>query len=234
MELKNAKARRTNDARNMGDPNKIKVLFYTDPLCCWSWAMEPAWRRLRDEYRDAMRVTYKMAGLLPSWTNFSDPVNSIKRPSQMGPEWMHAKAVSGREIDSRIWIKDPPASSFPACIAVNAARLQSEDAGEKFLRLLWEAVMVGNLNIARTSVLIECAHNLSVLDPAFDLSAFREDLLGKRGKDAFTRDWQEVKYLGITRLPTLVFSRPGHGNRLLSGMQNYASLQKAVLGLLGE
>jgi predicted DsbA family dithiol-disulfide isomerase len=193
--------------------------------------MEPAWRRLRGEYGDALDVTYKMAGLLPSWTSFNDPVNSITRPSQMGPEWMHAKAVSGREIDSSIWIKDPPASSFPACIAVKSAGLQNERTGEKFLRLLWEAVMVGNINIAKTSVLLDCAHNLSIADPGFNLQTFREDLLGARGKDAFMKDWKECKYLGITRLPTLVFSRRGHRTRLLSGMQSYTSLLNALFEL---
>ena len=25
----------------------LSIEYYTDPLCCWSWAFEPQWRRLR-------------------------------------------------------------------------------------------------------------------------------------------------------------------------------------------
>jgi predicted DsbA family dithiol-disulfide isomerase len=169
-----------------------------------------------------------MGGLLPSWKNFNDSVNSIGKPIQMGPEWLHAKYVSGVEIDDRLWITDPPASSFPGCIAVKAAELQSKDFGSLYLSLLRESVMLKSRNIARTEVLLELAAVLASSNPFFDVPTFRNDLNG-RGRDAFRSDWQEVKYLGITRFPTLVFKRAGRQSLLLSGFQSYDNLLKATL-----
>jgi len=209
----------------------IEVTFYTDPLCCWSWVMEPEWRKLQEKFGTAMSVSYKMAGLLPSWHNFTDSLNSIRNPGQMGPEWMHAKAISGVDIDPGIWLSDPPASSFPACIGVKCAGLQSKEAEDKYLYLLRESVMVNKENIARTDVLLQLAGLLSTSLSSFDLFTFREDLLGERGKNAFRIDWQEAKYKGITRLPTLIFRSAVGPPVLLSGFQNYDTMEQTVLTL---
>jgi predicted DsbA family dithiol-disulfide isomerase len=70
---------------------------------------------------------------------------------------MHARHFSGVYIDDRIWITDPPASSFPACIAVKSAELQGAACGSQYLALARRAVMVDNKNIARLEVLLELA-----------------------------------------------------------------------------
>jgi hypothetical protein len=65
----------------------VEITYYTDPLCCWSWAFEPQWRRLRYEYSGKIKWRYRMGGLLPDWSSFSDPMNDVSRPIQMGPFW---------------------------------------------------------------------------------------------------------------------------------------------------
>lgn len=210
----------------------VEITFYTDPLCCWSWAMSPQFRELEEKFSNSLSTTYKMAGLLPSWNNFADTVNSIRKPAQMGPEWMHAKKITGAEIDAGIWVSDPPASSFPACIAVKCAELQSREAGERYLHLLWEAVMVQRINIARTEELLQIGRFLSEELPAFNLFTFQDDLLGSRGRGAFRVDWQETKYNGIIRIPTLIFRATGRSATLLGGYQSYEALENAVLEML--
>lgn len=212
----------------------VEITFYTDPLCCWTWAMQPQWNRLLAglEGRIPVVVRYKMAGLIPSWQHFNDTVNSIRKPVQMGPEWMHARAVSGVEINDRIWITDPPASSFPACIAVKCADLQSPLLTANFLHLLQEAVMVKNLNIAKREVLLDCASTLQARFPAFDLEKFKVQLFGEEGKEAFRKDLQECKYLNITRMPTIRFKSSENRSALTSGFQSYESLENTCFSIL--
>jgi putative protein-disulfide isomerase len=216
---------------NLSTPNAdgVEVTFYTDPLCCWSWAMAPAWDGLVAECADAIKVSYKMGGLLPSWKHFEDAAHSISRPTQMGPEWMHAAHLSGVTINSQLWITDPPASSYPACIAVKCVQLQSERYGETFLKLLREEVMVGGKNIARSEVLLDTAWLLHDQYCDFDLFKFRDDLMGEAGKEAFRKDLQDAKYLGINRFPTLVINRKQRPAIMLTGYQSYESLKKAVV-----
>ena len=186
--------------------------------------MAPAWDRLKAESGSALTVRYRMGGLLPSWKHFEDAAHSINRPVQMGPEWMHAAHLSGVTINSQIWITDPPASSYPACIAVKAVQLQSERYAETFLHLLRKAVMVDGKNIAKTGIIQDTAWQLHDDYRDFDLFKFRDDLMGDSGKEAFRKDLQDVKYLGITRFPTLVIKRKEGATVMLTGYQTYESL----------
>jgi predicted DsbA family dithiol-disulfide isomerase len=211
----------------------MEVIFYTDPLCCWSWAMAPAWDRLIAEHAPDITVEYKMGGLLPSWKHYEDAAHSISRPSQMGPEWMHAAQVSGVTLDSQIWITDPPASSYPACIAVKCVQLQSERFVEFFLHILRKSVMTEGRNIAKNTVLMDAAWNLHDEYRDFDLFRFRDDLMGNAGKQSFRKDLQDAKYLGINRFPTLVIKRADRSTVMLTGYQTYESL-KAGIGIIDQ
>jgi putative protein-disulfide isomerase len=151
----------------------------------------------------------------------------------MGPEWMHAGQLSGVTINSQLWITDPPASSYPACIAVKCVQLQSEKYAETFLHLLWEAVLVAGKNIARNGVLLDAAWLLHDEYRDFDLFRFRDDLMGETGREAFRKDLQEAKYLGINRFPTLVIKRKDGSVVMLTGYQPYESLQVGI-GITGN
>ena len=111
----------------------VEIIYYTDTLCCWSWAFEPQWRRLQYELQEKLSVRYCLGGLIANWKNFNDDVNSISRPFQMGPLWAQAQSVSGMPMQDLVWVNDPPATSYPACIAVKCASMQSRYAGERFL-----------------------------------------------------------------------------------------------------
>lgn len=214
------------------EPIGIEMTVYTDPLCCWTWAMNAHWKALRDELKGyLLGIEYKMGGLLPSWKHFSDQVNSIQKPIQMGPEWLHARVVSGAEINNRIWITDPPSSSFPACIAVKCAEMQSAVIGEYYLFALQEAVMVKNLNIADSNILLLVASSISTIFPDFNLFKFRKDLFGDRGKTAFRKDVQECKYAGINRFPTIIIKSKAGWSVRVTGYQTYESLKRACLDM---
>ena len=156
----------------------LQITYYTDPLCVWSWAFEPQWRRLRYEFGDQLRWRYRMGGLIRDWRTFSDPLNDISRPVQMGPLWSQARHTSGMPINDRIWFDDPPTSSYPACLAVKAAELQSQGAGERYLRRVREAVMLEGRNVTKRDVLLMLAVDLAHEDEAFDAERFVRDLNG--------------------------------------------------------
>src|SRR5437868_2342868 len=104
---------------------RIQITYYTDPLCCWSWAMEPHWRMFAYQFRDSISWRYCMSGLIPTWNNYVDEVNAVSRPAQLGPVWFQAGKISGMPVNGKMWHDTQPRSSFPACIAVKCAFLQS-------------------------------------------------------------------------------------------------------------
>jgi hypothetical protein len=42
----------------------VEVTYYTDPVCPWSWGLEPAMRKLSEEFAGEVQFTYVMCGMV--------------------------------------------------------------------------------------------------------------------------------------------------------------------------
>ena len=206
----------------------VDITLYTDPLCCWSWAFHPGLMKLKKGLGDKAGWEVKMGGLISSWDNFHDEVNSVSRPAQMGPVWMHAGQIANTPIQHQIWMRDPPASSYPACVAVKSVQLQSSGYGEAYLQLLRNACMGEGKNIARQSVLFNIAEKFAANTPGFSFQKFREDYEGGNGMEAFRSDLEEVRFYNITRFPTLIIKSADERAIMLSGYRDYTEVAKSI------
>lgn len=203
----------------------MRITVYTDPLCCWSWGAEPHLDAVREAMGERAAWTFRMGGLLPSWDRFHDEGNAVTRPAQMGPVWMHAAQLTGRPIHDQIWITDPPSSSYPACIAVKCATLQSEELGERYLRAVQAACMAEGKNISQWPVLREIADQQARENPEdFNLERFVADYQGEAGKEAFRQDLQLVQFYQITRFPALIIEQKDRPAMLVTGYRTSSSL----------
>lgn len=208
--------------------NFIAVTIFTDPLCCWSWAFEAQLQQLKTATNRQATWEYRMGGLLPSWNNFYDNVHSVSRPVQMGPVWMYAGQIANKPIHHQLWIYDPPASSYPACIAVKCAQMQSSLMGELMLNLLREACMTNGHNIAKQEILFDVANKLSITNKSFDLTRFKEDFFSDKGLQAFRSDLELVSYYRINRFPALVIKPPYSKAIVISGYRHYEEIVKTI------
>jgi predicted DsbA family dithiol-disulfide isomerase len=209
----------------------VEIVYYTDPLCSWSWALEPQWRRLRYELGDAVRWRYRMGGLIPDWEHFSDPLNTITRPGQLGPLWMQVQETTGMPLDAGLWQEDPPSSSYPACLAFKAAERQGPWAAEAYLRRMREGAMLHRRNVARRDVLEALADEARAELPPelpFDVAQFSDELASKDVREALENDFREGRYQGIDRFPTLVIRGPRGTTVVCTGFRPYAALRQAV------
>jgi predicted DsbA family dithiol-disulfide isomerase len=213
---------------NAGQSDRLVVHYYTDPLCCWSWAFEKTWLRFQDEFREKISVEYILCGMIPDWKTYNDPMNSVTRPLQMAPVWMHASQVSHTPIDYSIWHDDPPASSYPSCIAIKCAALQSAEVEQQYLYKVREAVMTRKMNVAHEAVLLTIAHELAEVDKDFDVVKFTSDLQQGNGKAAFRADLQKAAFHKIGRYPTLTMTPPDGKAIIMVGYRPYNVLLEAV------
>ena len=191
--------------------------------------MQPPLERLIGEHSEHITIEYCMGGMIPDWTEFSDPLNSIHKPAQMGPMWMQAGHLTGRPIDDMIWMSDPPSSSYPACIAVKTAQMQSPEAGKQMLFRLSEAVMRDRKNIAKTEVIAEVAESLAKDQPeVFSFEHFKKEYNGDLSRDAFRKDLQTVKLNKIGRFPTFTISSGKENGVIITGYRPYEALLEAI------
>ena len=132
-------------------------------------------------------------------------------------------------------MENPPASSYPACIAVKTAELLSPAAGELYLRKVREAVMVNSRDISQAEELQDIARRLSEEYPeTFDSAAFSEKFNGEESRNAFRRDLQQTRYNRIGRFPTLTMRKQGSPGIILTGYRPYEVLLQALSRIAPE
>jgi predicted DsbA family dithiol-disulfide isomerase len=177
------------------------VVYFTDPLCPWSWAAEPALRRLEAEFGEDLRVTYVMVGM-------AREVDA----AQLLAETLEAVAASAMPADPRVWVDGAPRSSFPACLAVKAAAEQGLDGA--YLRRLRLGVMTRRERIDNAEALLAAARDVA----GMDLPRFEIDLRSNAIVEAFGADRERaVEVCGAQERPALPAFVVGAGEPLETG-----------------
>ncbi len=169
--------------------------------------------------------------MIQRWENFNDPLNAINKPSQMGPVWMDAKIKTGIPFNESIWVEDPPTSSFPACIAIKTAELQSKELGWQYLKLVMKGVMMEGRNIAKQDILLELAETLSLQNLDFNLQLFIDEYNQESSREAFRKNIQQAKINNIGRYPTVTLTYPGKRGIIITGYRPFEILRDAFLSI---
>lgn len=152
----------------------VHASYYTDPLCVWSWGTEPQLRRLLVEFGEGIRITYVMAGMS----------RESPDPEEMLEEWLDVTEQTGMPVDPRLWLADPPRSSYPACMAVKAAAEQGDPG--PYLRSLREGLMCERRRLDHAEAFMGEAREVAGLD----LDRFRIDLGSHAIVEAFGADME--------------------------------------------
>jgi predicted DsbA family dithiol-disulfide isomerase len=130
----------------------VHTYYYTDPFCPWSWALEPALRKLAVEFGEGLSVTFVMCGM----------AREVGDAGHLVSEMLEASAESGMPVDARLWLADPPRSSHPACLAVKAASEQGDPA--LYLRRLREGLQCRRRKLDTADALVGEARSVPGLD----------------------------------------------------------------------
>jgi predicted DsbA family dithiol-disulfide isomerase len=201
---------------------QVTLTEFTDPFCTWCWGAEPVLRRIEETYGDQIDTRFVMGGLVADFGSFSDAANGITEPADVAPHWETAARQHGMPVDADIWLTNPPRSSYPACIAYEAAELQGTDAANRYLRRLREAIATERQNIGDREVLTDLA-----ADVGLDVERFRAAFAGDRARAAFEEDRVHSREQGTTVFPTFRVEA-GDDERQLAGSQSFDSLAEAI------
>ena len=175
----------------------VKATYYTDPFCPWCWVTEPAVRRLQAQYDVSLELV--IAGLVKE-------VDADFAHHEVATT-LDAAAESGQPADARVWLDDPPRSSYPAGIAFHAVAAQGDPA--PFLRRVREAVYTERRAMDGADTLLEAAREAG----GVDLERLREDLGSDAVRERFHAGLARARSVpddvrspkGRARLPTVHF-----------------------------
>jgi predicted DsbA family dithiol-disulfide isomerase len=203
----------------------IHTYYYTDPMCPWSWAIEPTLRKLTVEFAGALDVSYVMCGM----------AREIGDTTHVVGEMLEASEQSGMPVDARLWLAAPPRSSHPACLAVKAASEQG-DAGRvgAYLRRLREGLLCRRRKLDTADALLEEARGV----PGLEVEKLRVGLASHAVLEAFAADLERCGAVSPehyspggerVKLPSLEFVGADGEVHGVYGPCDYAALRAAAV-----
>lgn len=202
--------------------DKVKIIYFTDPICSSCWGIEPQLRKLELEYGHAIELDIHMGGLLPDWSYNS---GGISKPSDVAHHWDEVSQHYDMPIDGDIWLEDPLDSSYPPSIAFKAAQFQDPKKAVVFLRKMREFLFLEKKNITRWEHLAAAA-----VYAGLDEQKLKSDYEG-RARESFQKDLQLGAQLGVRGFPTMIFVGGNQRQTIIRGSQPYRVYEDAVLAL---
>lgn len=198
------------------------VTQYTDPLCTWCWGAEPIVRRLEEVYRGQIEMDFVMGGLVETFDDFYDAANDIGSPEDVKDHWVEARQKHGMPMDTKIFDQNPADSTYPACIAYEAAEFQSKEKAHEYLRRMREAYMTECTSTEERENLVELAGEVGL-----DTDAFTDALDDGSAEEAFEEDLREMRQAGARGFPSFHIEGP-QGEVMARGFQRFQQLSKLV------
>ncbi|MCI4671879.1 MAG: DsbA family protein [Bacteroidia bacterium] len=208
---------------------KVKLIYYTDPICSACWAIEPQLRRFKLEYGAYFDIEYKMGGLLPGWEGFADRANGISKPSDVAHHWDEVGQATGMSIDGDVWLEDPLDSSYPPSIAFKAAQKQGEQLALDFLRKIREQVFLEKKNITKEEFLVEAMSACGG-----DTVRFLKDYHDPSMRQSFLEEVKQGRDFGVRGFPTFIFIGENGKGFKISGMTSYENYIRMLERTMGN
>jgi len=178
--------------------SETRTLYYVhDPMCSWCWAFVPTWEQIQRELPNDIEVVYLLGGLAPD--------SDLPMPEQMkltiAGYWQTIQdRVPGTEFNYDFWTDcQPRRSTYPACRAIIACRMQQPLLETRMLLAIQQAYYLNAKNPSDNNILVKIADGIGL-----DIDVFSEDLTGDKCNKIFEKELLLTKKLAVNSFPGLV------------------------------
>lgn len=174
------------------------ILYYVhDPMCSWCWGFRPTWADIKSHLPKQIELKYLLGGLAPD----SDAPMPESMKSDIAGYWRNVQQhIPGTEFNFDFWDKcEPRRSTYPACRAVIAARLQNPAIELDMIEKIQQAYYLNAQNPSDDSTLIEIAESLGL-----DEKQFASDLNAAETQQELDAEMLMGRQLGARGFPSMI------------------------------
>jgi len=183
----------------MTDTNGRHILYYIhDPMCSWCWAMAPVLNELTRKIPKDIEFRKLLGGLAP---DTDEPMSEDLREMVQSSWRRILQHVPGTELNFAFWTDCVPRrSTYAACRAVIAARMQGADYEEAMNTAIQRAYYTQARNPSDESTLLDLAEEIGL-----DVDRFRETLHSEDVHNALEAEIAQAREMDVESFPAIVF-----------------------------
>jgi putative protein-disulfide isomerase len=181
--------------------NLLPVLYYVhDPMCSWCWGFRPVWTRVQEALNGIVNIQYVLGGLAPD----TDQPMSESMQISIRDNWRKIQRdIPQIEFNYDFWtLCKPRRSTYPACRAVIAARMQQPLKEKEMILAIQQAYYLNARNPSDEEVLTQLAADIGL-----DADIFVSDFKSKACHDALENELLLARELYVSSFPALVLSK---------------------------
>lgn len=179
-----------------------RLYYVHDPMCSWCWGFEAVRKRLLEKLPSSLEVVRLLGGLAPD----TDQPMPREMRDYLQQTWHGIEQrIPGTSFNFDFWqVCEPRRSTWPACRAVIAARLQGMGYDEAMTAAIQEAYYLRAMNPADEDTLVTLA-----AETGLDLARFQRDLRSSAVQEELEAEMQRGRAMGATGFPSLVLELDG-------------------------
>ncbi len=178
---------------------KPTLYYIHDPMCSWCWGFRNIWNQVQQDLKNRVNILAVVGGLAPD----SNQIMSETMQKNIQKNWQRIQQhIPATQFNYDFWkICNPRRSTYPACRAVIAARLQDEQFSKMMVLAIQQAYYLNAKNPSDNSVLIQLA-----IDIGLDYKQFETDLSSNQCQQLLNEELELVAYLNVNSFPSLILN----------------------------
>ena len=169
-------------------------------MCSWCWGFRPVWTQVQLALADKVDIQYILGGLAPD----TDQPMPESMQQTISETWKRIQAeIPGTEFNFDFWSRcSPRRSTYPACRAIIASRMQRPELEGEMLKAIQHAYYLQAKNPSELSVLVSLAEQLGL-----DTQQFSDDMQSEVCQDVLLKEIELCRDIGVHSFPSLVLKQ---------------------------
>ena len=174
--------------------------YIHDPMCSWCWGFRPVWQQVQRAVTGKLDVRYVLGGLA---ADTDEPMPEEMRLNVIDNWRRIQREIPGTEFNYDFWSRcSPRRSTYPACRAIIACRMQQPELESEMLLLIQQAYYLLARNPSDLDVLVALAEQLGL-----DTRQFVDDIQSEVCQNVLLEEIEFCREINIFSFPSLVIKQ---------------------------
>ena len=176
------------------------LIYIHDPMCSWCWGFRPVWQQVQRAVAGKLDVRYVLGGLA---ADTDEPMPEEMRLNVIDNWRRIQREIPGTEFNYDFWTRcSPRRSTYPACRAIIACRMQQPELESEMLLLIQQAYYLLARNPSDLDVLVALAEQLGL-----DTRQFVDDIQSEVCQNVLLEEIEFCREINIFSFPSLVIKQ---------------------------